>query len=68
VIHMHNNFSRRPRHCCEGRCASGQRCPAFAPGVLEIHRAQRTWRLVALWVVSGLVVLGVTLVACGVSA
>lgn len=23
------------RHCCDGRCANGQGCPAFAPGVID---------------------------------
>lgn len=56
------------RTCCDGRCTSGHGCPAFAPGVLESHRAPRTWRRVVLWVVAALVLLGVTLVACVGSA
>lgn len=35
----------RERTCCDGLCARGYPCPAFAPGVIQgpYHRRRASW-------------------------
>ena len=36
------------RSCCDGRCTTGQGCPAFAPGVIDGPYQRRSW-LARVW-------------------